>query len=470
MKKFLVSILLLQFLSCLLAAKPPVVSLSKPNVLMLIVDDMNHYGFYGTYPGIQMPHLDKLKSESITFQNAACAAPVCGPSRAAVFSGLYPHTTGAYRNGADPWREAPLNDTESLIELFQRSGYLTYGNGKIFHAKLNDGRLEAMFSNKPHAGGFGPFLPPGEEFPIKGDKFWISVPWTGPDEDFPDVRNMESTIEFLSQSHEEPFFAVLGLWRPHTPFTAPKRFFDLYDKSKMPLPPGYRPDDLSDVPETGHVLSDNWKRRWEQTGASDHDNWRHMLWGYAAAHSFADWTVGQVMNALNDSDYADNTIVILWSDNGYHMGEKDHYEKGTVWELSAQSPMLIRLPGQDHAGTLCTRPVGSIDIFPTLVEVCNLQQPHHTPGGSSLVPLLEDPDANWEAPNITSYGENIISLRSERFRYILYPDGTEELYDHSNDPHEWHNLAKNPEYRAVIRQLKKHLPQSFAPTLGGRKG
>ncbi|MEX0323815.1 MAG: sulfatase [Puniceicoccaceae bacterium] len=442
----------------------------RPNVLMLIVDDMNHYGFYNTYPEIQMPHLDKLKAESITFKNAACAAPVCGPSRAAVFSGLYPHTTGAYRNGADPWRKAPLNDTESLIELFQRSGYLTFGHGKIFHAKLDDGRVEAMFSNKPHAGGFGPFLPPGEEFPIKGDKFWISVPWTGPDEDFPDVRNMKSTIEFLDQSHEEPFFAVLGLWRPHTPFTAPKRFFDLYDKDSMPLPPGYRANDLADVPEPGHVLSDNWKRRWEQTGASDHDNWRHMLWGYAAAHSFADWTVGQVMQALDDSDYADNTIVILWSDNGYHMGEKDHYEKGTVWELSAQSPMLIRLPDRKHAGTLCIRPVGSIDIFPTLMDVCDLKQPDHTPGGTSLVPLLKDPEAKWELPNITSYGESIISLRSEKFRYILYPDGTEELYDHDNDPHEWNNLANNPEYRGIIRKLKKYLPDSFAPSLGGRRG
>ena len=431
---------------------------NRPNVLMIIVDDMNHYGFHDTYPGIQLPHLDALKQQSITFSHAYCAAPVCGPSRAAVFSGIAPHRTGAYLNGADPWRQAPLNRTESLVELFQRSGYLTFGNGKVFHAKLDD------------AGGFGPFMPEGEEKPIPGDRFWIAEPWDGPDEDFPDVRNLHSTQEFLAREHEEPFFAVLGLWRPHTPFTAPRRFFDLYDEDSMPLPPGYREDDLEDVPPEGHRLSRIWGKRWDLTGASDPDAWRHMLWGYAAAHSFADWTVGQAVEALDKSRYAKNTIVIIWSDNGYHMGEKNHFEKATVWEMSARTPMLLRLPGNKNGGTLCERPVNSIDIFPTLVEACGLEHPGQNPDGASLVPLLENPFREWNRPALTCYGEGIISVRSERFRYIRYPDGTEELYDHATDPNEWKNLAGDPGYKAVVDSLRAWLPLRYAPSLGGRNG
>lgn len=465
MLNFLRSLGLVMLMTC-----PTLQASDRPNILMLIVDDMNEYAFYNTYPGIQMPHLDKLKSESITFQHAYCAAPVCGPSRAAVFSGLYPHTTGSYLNSSDPWRKPPLNQTESLVELFQRSGYLTYGNGKIFHEQLDTGRLEAMFSNEVFAGGFGPFLPKGEEFPIAGDRFWISHPWTGPDEDFPDVRNLQSTREFLQQDHEKPFFAVLGLWRPHTPFTAPKRFFELYDKESMPLPPSYKEGDLDDVPERGHELSRIWGHRWEQTGASNEDHWRHMLWGYAATHSFADWTVGEAVKALDASRYADNTIVILWSDNGYHMGEKNHYEKATVWEMSARTPMLIRIPGSGNAGTLCSRPVSSIDLFPTLQEICHLAPPAHTPEGTSLVPLLENPLLEWNKPAITCYGEGTISARDERFRYIRYPNGDEELYDHQNDPFEWYNIAGNPDYDKVKKRLSESLPTSYATTLGGRNG
>ena len=463
-------LLLLLPLALLLAGLSSAEPASRPNILMIIVDDMNHYGFHGSYPGIRMPALDQLKQQSITFKNAFCAAPVCGPSRAAVFSGLYPHTTGAYLNGADPWRTAPLDQTESLVELFQRSGYLTYGNGKIFHAALAEGRLEAMFTNQPFGGGFGPFLPEGDEFPIPGDRFWISHPWTGPDEDFPDVRNLQSTVEFLKEDHDKPFFAVLGLWRPHTPFTAPKRFFDIYDKEEKPLPPGYREDDLSDLSDKALKLTRIWGKRWDLTGASNPDHWRHMLWGYAAATSFADWTVGEAVKALDASSYADNTILILWSDNGYHMGEKNHYEKATLWELSARTPMLVRLPGHRNGGAVCTRPVSSIDLFPTLVELCRLEAPARHPEGTSLAPLLKNPFRQWKPPVLTSYGEGLISVRDERFRYIRYPDGSEELYDHEVDPHEWNNLAPLEDYNKVKRRLSAHLPGSYAPSLGGRNG
>lgn len=439
------------------------------NILMLIVDDWNSYVTKGTFPGIKTPALDKFAETAIHFQNAYCAAPVCGPSRAAVFSGLYPHTTGNYLNGSDPWRQDPLNETETLPELFKRSGYETWGRGKLFHAKLDEGREEKNWDNRPlYGGGFGPFHP--EEDQMIG-KFWGYTEYTGPDEDFPDVKNVNAAIEYLSGTHNKPFFMALGLWRPHTPFVAPKRFFDLYRPEDIATPPpGWRENDLNDVPAEGHRLSRIWGERWDQTGGSNPVDWNKLLHGFAANTSFADWSIGRVLEALDQSEYADNTMVIFWSDNGYHMGEKNHFEKATLWEMSAYTPIMIRMPDRSHAGVVTETPINSIDFFPTLMDYCRLQQPERAPEGLSLRPLLENPFTNWERPSITTYGEDIYSARSARYRYIRYPDGTEELYDHDNDPHEWNNLADDPGLHSVKQNLKKWKPASFAENNGGRDG
>ena len=442
----------------------------RANVLMLIVDDMNDYGFYKTYPGVQTPYIDAFKETAITFRHAYCASPVCGPSRAAVFSGLYPHTTGSYLNGSDPWRQGILPDTETLPELFKRSGYNTWGRGKLFHAKLEEGREEKIWNNRPlYGGGFGPFHP--EEDQIAGERFWGNTPWTGPDEDFPDVKNVQAAIEFLESEQEAPFFMVLGLWRPHTPFTAPKRFFDLYPREQIPFPPpGYKQGDLHDIPAKGQELSKIWGKRWISSGIDQPENWKDILQGYMATTSFADWSVGQVLQALDTSPYANNTMVIFWSDNGYHLGEKNHFEKATVWEMSALTPVAIRLPGNRNAGAVSKRPINSIDFYPTLMEYCGLETPAHQPEGSSLIPLLKDPSAQWDKPAITTYGYRVYSARDERFRYIRYPNGDEELYDHANDPHEFNNLANNPEYRAIKERLNRQYPKKWAESLGGRNG
>ncbi len=441
---------------------------SRPNVLVLIVDDMNDYGFYKTYPGAKMPYMDEFKKTAITFRHAYCASPVCGPSRAAVFSGLYPHTTGHYLNGSDPWRKGMLTETESLPELFQRSGYNTFGWGKIFHAKLAEGREKAMFLNEVHHGGFGPFL--AEEDQMLG-RFWGAKGWEGPDSDFPDVRNADAAIEYLQQDHDKPFFLVYGLWRPHTPFTAPKRFFDMYDLATIAFPPpGYKKTDLSDVPPKGQALSRIWGERWDETGGSDPASWRKLLHGYLACTTFADWNCGRVIEALDAGPYADNTIVIFWSDNGFHMGEKNHYEKATAWEKAALTPMAIRLPGGKHGGKVCTRPVNTIDIFPTLMDFCSLESPEHTPDGTNLMPLLKNPKTKWDKPAITSYGERVFSARSERYRYIRYPDGLEELYDHKNDPNEFHNLANHPDMQEIIDAFDQWYPENWAKSWGGRNG
>lgn len=432
--------------------------------MIVIADDMNDYGFYDTYPGVRLPYLDKFKQTAVTFDRAYCASPACVPSRAAVFSGLYPHRTGCYFNGSDPWKNQPFTTVEAMPECFKRNGYATFGRGKLFHSQPDPERKKAMWDNEVWGGGFGPFPP--EEDQVLG-KFWGTTAWEGPDTDFPDVKNANAAIEFLGQEHEQPFFLTLGLWRPHTPFTAPKRFFEMYDPADIEIPlPGWREDDLEDVPPLGRKLAAVWGDRFDRDDAT----WRRFVHAYLACTTFADWSAGRVIEVLDQSPYADSTIVVFWSDNGYHCGEKNHWEKTTLWEQSALTPLAIRTPGARHAGARCVRTVGTIDLFPTLVDLCGLAAPEHTLDGVSLRPLLENPDGTWDRPALTTYGERYASVRDERFRYIRYPDGTEEFYDHSADPHELENLAASAEFTEVKQRLGRWIPDTWTPSFGGRLG
>ena len=439
----------------------------RPNVLFIIADDMNGYGFHGTIPGIRMPYLDRFKRSALTFDRAYCASPACVPSRAALFSGLYPHHTGSYLNGSDPWDKKPLDGIQSLPECFKRSGYVTFGRGKLTHAPVPPAREKSMWDNDPWGGGFGPF--PSEANQLSG-RFWG---WEGLEDDnlFPDVKNSQAAIEFLQERHDRPFFLTLGLWRPHTPFTAPKRFFEMYRMEDIRVPvPGYADNDLEDVPPLGRRLAQVWGERFDLCGKNNLGRWREFVRAYFACTTFADWSAGRVIEALEKSRYARDTIVIFWSDNGYHCGEKNHWEKTTLWEAAALTPLAIRLPGTKHGGGRSSRPVGAIDLFPTLVETCSLAPPGHTLDGRSLRPLLEDPRAEWDRPAITTYGERYFSVRDERYRYIQYPDGTEELYDHDRDPHELENLASRPEMSTAKRRLAAWMPKEWAKSLGGRLG
>ncbi len=480
MRKITMSLLLgVSFFIVTVASSSVIAKDTRPNVVIIITDDQNDYGFYDVYPGTEIPAIDEFRKTAVTFKHAYTASPVCGPSRAAFFSGLYPHTTGAYRNGSDPWRKSELlRKAETMPELFKRAGYTTFGNGKLYHAKLEEGREKKSWHNKPFAGGFGPYPPvkdriakEGEPAELKGaQKFWGVTEWTDPDSDFPDVVNADKSIEFLKQDHDKPFFMVYGLWRPHTPFTAPKRFFDMYDPKKITLPRGYLDGDLSDIPPYGQMLSKIWGERWLNAGKGEEENWKRILHGYLAATTFADWNVGRVIDAVNESRYADNTIILIWSDNGFHMGEKNHYEKATLWEAAAHVPMIMRLPKFKNKGKVVKQPVSTVDVYPTLVEYCDLPKLDHVLEGKSLKPLLEKPSRRWDRPAITSYGEQAFSARDERYRYIRYPSGLEELYDHKNDPFEFQNLANDPKMKKVKERLNSWNPKQWAKSLGGRKG
>jgi arylsulfatase A-like enzyme len=441
-------------------------SQERYNVLMIIVDDMNDYGFYDTMPVIKTPALDKFKESAVTFERAYCGAPACVPSRAAVFSGMYPHSTGSYKNGSDPWNQEPFTKIENMIETFKRNGYTTFGRGKILHSQPAKERVNAMYDNEYWGGGFKPFA--DSNHALLGG-FWGIQSF--PDEEFPDNINAEATMEFLSQKHEHPFFAVYGLWRPHTPFTAPQRFYDMYEKEDIPTPPpGWLKADLDDVPAKGKVLASVWGERYELCGEANPELWNDFLHAYAACYTFADWNVGRALDALEQNGLTENTIVVFWSDNGYHCGEKNHWEKTTMWEQSALTPFAIRVPGMSN-GKSSSRTVTTVDIFPTLAELCGLSLPAtHRLDGRSLVPLLNDPETEWNYPAITEFDEGMISIRNERYRYILYPDGTEELYDHSKDPFEHHNISGVEEYTEIKRELKKFVPQEFVKSLGGREG
>ncbi|MCX6326600.1 MAG: sulfatase [Bacteroidia bacterium] len=446
-------------------------SLAKPNVIFVVLDDMNNFGIGGPEK-VKTPNIDKLRNSSVTFTRANCSAPLCMPSRASFFTGVYPHHSGVYTNGGDPWnRSEVLKQSETLPELFKRNGYYTFGRGKIYHAKMEEGRIERNFDNRPiFEGGFGPFPDEGHRVFSEKDKF---VNFWGvqafPDSLFPDVINTSATINFLNQKHDKPFFVTLGLWRPHTPFTAPQRFFDMYNSEEIEIPKGYLANDLDDVPEFAINLLDPFGR-FEVTGANNVDRWKHFIHGYYACTSFADWNVGRLIDALKQSDYAENTIIVLLSDNGFHVGTKNHWEKNTLWDASAIVPLIIQIPGSHARGTTVQSPVGLIDLYPTLVDLCKLESPKQKLDGVSLRYFLEKPGYSRDQPTLTSLGENLISIRSQKYRYIQYPDGTAELYDTEIDPFEWNNLINKKELTPVVKEHQKYIPSTFMKELpGGRR-
>jgi choline-sulfatase len=437
----------------------------KPNVVFICVDDMNGYGLLKEYAPLKMPYMDKLREQAVVFTNSYCAAPVCMPSRASFFSGKYPHNTGNYLNGATSWIDSEvLQQVEIMPEFFKRNGYETWAGGKIFHGPIPEDREEAMFDNSPvYKGGFGPYPRPGNLL-MNDDKWWGVDSF--PDEEFPDIKNADAAIDFLNQQHEKPFFLYYGLWRPHTPFTAPKRFFDMYDINEITIPEGYNPADLDDLPEQGKQLAKNGfsgGRRFLVSGASTPDMWKKMIWGYCATNSFADWNLGRVIEALDQSAYSKNTIVVVISDNGFHCGEKDHWEKSTLWHMADYVPMLIRTP--ETKGSVCTNPVSLVDIYPTLAEYCGLGQPQSKLDGISIVPYIKNPAMKSERAVLTTYGEHYSGVTDGWYRYIQYPDGSEEFYDHEMDPHEWNNIISNPDIQRIKEKLQQEIPKEWYPSV-----
>ncbi len=419
----------------------------RPNVLFLAVDDLNDWiGCLGGHPQAKTPNIDRLAARGTLFTRAYCAAPACNPSRAALMTGRRASTSGVYLN-SQPWRPA-MPDVATLAQTFQ-SHYDVLGCGKIFHGGFND---PASWHRYQKQLGDPKPIPAVADDPRSraGGIIWGALDVD--DAEMSDYKMADWAIDVLKQKHDKPFFLACGFYRPHMPWNVPRKYYDLFPLESIVLPET-RDDDLDDVPATGVAMA---KPGGDHATVLKTDNWKRAVQAYLACHAFADAQVGRLIDALDQSDYRDNTIIVLWGDHGWHLGEKQHWRKFALWEEATRAPLMFVVPGVTPPGSRCERTVDFMNLYPTLCELCELPVPAGVEG-HSLVPLLKNPQAAWAHPAITTHGRNNHAVRTERYRYIRYADGSEELYNHERDPHEWTNLAAQPALAAVKNELAGHL-------------
>lgn len=439
----------------------------KPNILFIAIDDMRDWTGYSGSTQAKTPNLDRLAKSGMSFTRAYTAYALCNPSRTALLTGLRPSTTGVISNNID-WRETVPAERPSLPGYLHANGYRTLTAGKIFHG----GKLRRE--------DWDDFLKDGEKEKEDTDKQDLSLRegstpgsyvigsnavtlFDGPEEELIDHKTASYGVAKLGEAQEKPFFLACGFHRPHLPLTAPRKYFDLFPLESVQLPE-VKADDLADVPEEGVRMA----RPGEFAEVRELNKWREHVRAYLACIAFIDAEIGRLFDALEKSPHKDNTIVIVWSDHGWHHGEKEHWRKSTLWEEATRAPLLWRVPGVTKAGSVCTRPVDFLGIYPTLCELTGLPLPPHLEG-VSLRPLLADPQAAWDRPAISTMHDGNHAVRTDRWRYIRYAGGGEELYDEQADPHEWTNLASKPEHAAIKVELAKWLPTTQAATTGKKK-
>jgi arylsulfatase A-like enzyme len=426
----------------------------RPNVLFIAVDDLNHWvGYTGRNPQTTTPNIDRLASRGVRFTHSYCAAPVCNPSRAALMSGLRPSTTGVYENGND-WRTAIPRDL-TLTTTFRRAGYTALGSGKIYHGSFKrndewDDYLEDEGTDPQPTGDTG----------VGGIKF---APLDCKDEDLREWKIVQYGIDQLRKRHDKPFLLTVGLHKPHMPWNVPRKYYDLHPLGQIQLPP-HREDDLKDLPPAALRMA---RPEGDHKAILESGRWKEAVQGYLAAISYCDAMVGRLIDALDDSEYRDNTIVVFWGDHGWHLGEKQHWRKFALWEEATRAPLIWVAPGVTRANTVCERTVDFMTIYPTLTDLAEIPTPAHVEG-ESIRKLLEDPRSPWDKPAVTTYRYRNHAVRDAGWRYIRYANGDEELYDEVADPLEWTNLARFPKFAAKTLELSKLLPKEDHPDIGGR--
>jgi arylsulfatase A-like enzyme len=458
----------------------------KPNILFISVDDLNDWvGFLKGHPQAYTPNMDRLARRGVAFTNAHCAAPLCNPSRNAVMTGQYPHTTGLFTNGESIFQR---NDLTTLPQYFQENGYTTLGAGKLFHGKNQHDEQDFTRYGPTHdAKGpkGGPFskeelntdlqtpyndvprfktkLPlngmPSDRIRQKANSFdWGPV--DAPDEAFADGVVAKWGIDQLAEKHDKPFFLGLGFYRPHIPLYAPKEYFERLEGEKIILPEVID-SDVEDLPLSGKNFAVMPISAGTHYSVAAHKNqWEDAVRAYLASVSFVDAQIGKVLDALDASPYADNTIIVLWSDHGWHLGEKQHWGKFTGWQRSTHVPLVIA-PAKAtgiRTGTRSSRPVSLVDIFPTLVQLADLPELEQLEG-DSLARLLENPRNPFRAYAWTIFGRGNYAITTEEWKFIRYFDGTKELYHSAKDPHEWHNLASDPDYARQVHEFEARMPR-----------
>lgn len=431
----------------------------RPNIVLISVDDLNDWvGVLGGHPQAQTPGMDSLAAKGMLFTNAHCQSPVCNPSRASLMTSLYPSSSGVYFLNPD-LSESPVAAKCTLLpHRFQAEGYAVSGAGKLFHG----GQNAKYWPNWKSFGGAGWPSPKKKLAPFTGHPLWDWGVVPQPDEDSPDYRTASWALDALRHQPDTPFFLGVGFVRPHVPQYASQKWFDLYPSETLQLP-AYRQDDLVDLPEYAIDITRLKHIAPTQQWVNENDQWKPLVQSYLACVSFVDSQVARVVEAVENSPHGDNTYIVLFSDHGFHLGEKERYAKRSLWEDSTRVPLMIAGPGIKPG--VCDLPVQLMDIYPTLLELCGLEADSKLQG-HSLQPVLQNPNATWEHYARTSFGPGNYAIVSTQFRYIHYNDGSEELYDRGMDTHEWHNLAGDPSYSVVLAAHRSQVPQERHPILG----
>jgi arylsulfatase A-like enzyme len=431
----------------------------KPNVLFIAVDDLNDWiGCLGGHPQTKTPNMDALAARGVNFKRAYCASPVCNPSRTALMCGLRSSTSGVYGNAMDR-AKSPCNDVPPLNTHFKNHGYYVAGAGKIYHGDQDQWGEWDDYS-RYRGGDLAPIA--GHSGGVGGIRF---APVAADDSEMHDYHTVTYCISQLSRKHEKPFFLACGLHKPHMAWNVPKKYYDLFPLESIQLPKVLE-SDLEDVPPSGVRMA---RPDGDHAEMLKSGRWKEAVQGYLAAIAFCDAMVGRLMKAFGESAYKDNTIICFWGDHGWHLGEKQHWRKFALWEEATRAPLFFAGPGVTKPGVACERTVDFMSIYPTLCELAGLPIPKHVEG-ISVAPLLNDPTAAWDRPALTTHGKENHAVRSEKWRYIRYANGDEELYDEVNDPLEWKNLAGDSKYASVKAELAKSLPKTNAPEAGPRGG
>lgn len=458
---------------------------SKPNVLFIAIDDLNDYiSPLDNHPGVKTPNFDRLAKQSVTFVNAHCAAPACHPSRVAVMTGVHPSTSGIYRNlfnaHGPRWRhESPvLLNAVVLSQHFRNHGYRAAGGGKIFHTlqwtrddSQNDpdawdsyrgDPLDPISQDWPR-----PTLIPDEEAglapgrPLGKGQLFGATPLTLPDQKTGDHMVVDWALNEIHQQHEKPLFLAVGLFRPHIPWEVPQKWFDMHPMENIRLPQ-HLTGDLDDAHDHGRTKWHTW--------VVENNQWEKLMQGYLASMSYVDHQLGRLLDALDASPMKNNTIIVLWSDHGFHIGEKRNWEKFALWDQTTRVPLFIHAPGISKDGMKTHQPATLTDLYPTVCELAQLPIPKQC-DGHSLVPQLKHPQSDHGRLSLTSFQfgrekQSSHAVSDSRYRYIRYGNGFEELYDLQNDANEFTNQAKAPALARVKARLMKGIPVDPAPNRG----
>jgi len=466
------------FISLLLAGAAGVLAVNaaeqRPDLVFIVLDDLNDWvGVLGGHPQTKTPNIDGLAARGVSFSNAHCNAPTCGPSRRSFLSGLYPKSNGKYFNGGNklerdrppffgdqpmkgPTSKSAPDDYPYLHEYFKTAGYRVVSGGKVNHGSVDNKWLDAHANRKDAA-----FKGVGAGY-VSDRRNVLGQPGASNQKDAQtsDYKIAHWAIDQWNTVTDEPLMMTVGIFAPHTPLTAPKAYFEKFPLESIQLPKIPDFDDSSDLPEyakwiaryTNFELTVDPRSTHEEILHRGGDEWKYMVQSYLARVNYADAQVGHLLEALKKNPRGRETMIILTGDHGWHLGEKEHWCKSALWFDTTHVPYIVVAPGIAEPGTVNNQPISLVDTYPTMCDFAGIPKPDHL-DGESLVPLLKDPSAKRDAAFI-SYGPENTAMQTERYRYIRYEDGSEELYDHQKDPHEWTNLSNKPEFAALKAELK----------------